>query len=221
MGKGARILVVACCCLWSAAHAQTVPDFIPEQREAEQPEPSAAGTVFLAIEQDILAGRLESARAALDQLLAADPGSFQALFLMAEIERRSGNLDAAIAIYRQILDANPELDRVRLELAVTLIAAGRDSDAEDELFLVLKNVPPGVVSSRIRNVLGGIEQRRTFVWDAGLSVVGDTNANAAPPDRVVTIFGSPSCFRRKANNSRASGSALRSGANGGQSSRPI
>jgi predicted Zn-dependent protease len=163
MGKVTCILVMAYCCLFSAAAvAQTIPDFIPEERQTEAPQTSA-GSDFFSIEQAIVEGRLGEARSALVGLLAADPNSFQALFLMAEIERRSGNLDAAIAIYRRILDGNPELDRVRLELAVTLIAAGNDGDAEDELFRVLRNTPPGIVASRIRNVLGGIEQRRTFV----------------------------------------------------------
>jgi hypothetical protein len=179
------------CFSFVEAEAQTVPDFIPEEGQSDTPQAPIVGMNYAGVESDILKGNFDRARAALSEILAADPHSFQAVFLLAEVERRSGNLEAAITLYREILAGDPELDRVRLELAVTLIAASRDAEAQNELFHVLRNTPPGVVASRIRNVLGAIELRRPFVWDAGVSLVGDTNANAAPPDRVVTILGLP------------------------------
>ncbi len=39
-------------------------------------------------------------------------------FLRAQIATRNGDIDGAIKIYRQILDAQPNLARVRFELAV-------------------------------------------------------------------------------------------------------
>jgi hypothetical protein len=133
----------------------------------------------------------EQVRDRLVQIIVSDPGAIEARFLLAEIERRRGNLNGAVAIYRAVLENYPELDRVRLELAATLAAAGNDADAEQEYFRVLRNVPPGTVSARIRNALAAIEDRKSFLWDFGISLAGDSNINAAPRDRNVTIFGLP------------------------------
>jgi hypothetical protein len=172
------------------AEDSPLPAFVPSE-QAEQTLALAGDKAFLPIERDIVAGNFPRARATLAQVLNEDPTSIEALFLLAEVERRSGNLDAAISIYRGVLARHPSLDRIRLELAVTLISARKDADAEREFYSVLRNVPPGLVSARIRNTLGAIEQRKSFLWDLGISLAGDSNINAAPRDRTVTIFGLP------------------------------
>src|SRR5262249_15229732 len=55
--------------------------------------------------------------------------------------RELGNAPAAVAAYREALASEPDLARVRYELARLLIAAGQSVDAERELVAALDSVP--------------------------------------------------------------------------------
>ena len=85
----------------------------------------ADGARLQAIESLIGAGRLDEAGAALEAgAFATGYGRLHARFLRAMVRKGRGDFAAARTAFRDILADQPQLARVRLELADTLVSAG-------------------------------------------------------------------------------------------------
>lgn len=117
------------------------------------------------------AGKFHEALAILRPLAKAHPKHASIHFLVAlskmEIARtqrskkvRERLLDEAIASFRTILADQPELDRVRLELARALFYKREDSLARRHFERVLAGEPPAPVVANIRRFLATIRARR-------------------------------------------------------------
>jgi Tfp pilus assembly protein PilF len=77
----------------------------------------------------LLDGRLDAARAALEELVRTDPANPVFRAQLAEVFRRSGELDRAVDTYREAVATAPEDPEALYNLGVTLQEAGRASEA--------------------------------------------------------------------------------------------
>ena len=108
-------------------------------------------------------------------------------------------LDLAIAAFRSILIHQPELVRVRLELALAFFFKGNDDLAIDHFERAMVGKPPAPVIANIRTFLNVMRARRRWTGYFGFSLAPDTNINAASDAQFIYINGLP--FRRDARDS--------------------
>ena len=185
---------------------------LAQESEAPRPEESAdetpqlgpaAGTYFDAV------GLLESGRPAaalsiLRELPLDGPDRINILFQtgMAAIDASAQEdlnrrlqralLNEAIAAFRAILVDNPELVRVRLELARAFFLKGDDGLARRHFELVLGGELPLPVFLNIRNFLEVMRQRKRLSGYFGAAVAPDSNVNFASGEDIIyldTVFG--------------------------------
>ncbi len=101
-------------------------------------------------------------------------------------EARDEKLDEAIAAFRAILVNNPELVRVRLELARAFFLKEEDTLARRHFEQVLAGTPPPPVVANIVRFLRTMRARRRWEAYFGAALAPDSNLNAASGER--TIF---------------------------------
>ena len=113
-------------------------------------------------------------------------------FLHGSIALQRGDWQAAIARFRAMLARNPNLPRVRLDLAFAYFQAGQDRRAAYHFRLALgdKDLPP-VVRARALAFLDRIRRRKSWSITGSLALAPDTNINAATSARRVALFGLP------------------------------
>ena len=113
-------------------------------------------------------------------------------FLHGSIALRRGEWQAAIARFRAMLARNPNLPRVRLDLALAYFQAGEDRQAAYHFRLALgaKDLPP-IVRARALAFLDRIRRRKSWSISGSLALAPDTNINAATSARQVALFGLP------------------------------
>jgi Tfp pilus assembly protein PilF len=117
----------------------------------------------------------------------------EAVFQLAGIAMARGDLDTAIEYYRAILDRNPELTRVRLELARAHFM-NRDFRAAEFHFQFVRadsELPPEV-AQRVDMFLALIRQQKNWTLDVGFALIPDSNINhvsGATEECVNTMFG--------------------------------
>jgi len=147
----------------------------------------------------INAGRTADAAAILDGLqnLTADQETERA-FLRGMIAMQEEDYETAASRFRDILASQPGLQRVRLELARALFLSRHDSAADYHFRLVLADHPPDAVAANINRFLAAIRERRVWSVDVQFGIVPDSNANAAPNDDRVDLFGLPFTLSRDA-----------------------
>ena len=105
-----------------------------------------------------------------------------------------GKIDLAVEKFQHMLAADPELHRVRLELAATYFIAKRYDKALKELERVKTAVPPPPppVMENIKKLLAAIDERtRRFFWNARLiqGILFDDNVSAGPGERELAVVG--------------------------------
>ena len=116
----------------------------------------------------IRAGRLEHARAFLEQALPADNEEWvERLFLIGRIEMQLGMPGRAAERFEAILARRPELTRVRLELAHAYFLTGYDDRARYHFTSSLADELPSSVEAAVESFLRGIDARKR--WSASLS----------------------------------------------------
>ena len=150
----AIVLLVA-----GAAHAAPAP---------EAPSPPAGLTDLQAGRLLLRAGRLEHARAFLEQAWpAGEEERIERLFLLGRIEMRLGMPQRAVERFEAILALRPGLVRVRLELARALYAAGRDGEARHHFTTTLAAELPASVEAAVEGYLRRLNVRKR--WSVSLS----------------------------------------------------
>ena len=105
-----------------------------------------------------------------------------------------GKIDIAVEKFQNMLAADPELHRVRLELAATYFRAKRFDKARLELEHVRAAVPPPppAVLENIEKLLAAIDERtRQFFWNARVfqGILFDDNVSAGPGERELAVVG--------------------------------
>jgi outer membrane protein len=148
--------------------------------------------VFTTVNQLILSNQLQAAKGILVQLEHAKADPIQIRFLRGMIAGAEGDWKTAAANYRTILANNPELLRVRLELARALyeLKDGDNAKRQFEMVLASKNLPPSVVEN-IRLFLSTIYTQKHWSLSMTLNAAPDTNINAATGSDRVILFGLP------------------------------
>ena len=135
-------------------------------------------------------------------------------FLYGSIALVQGDWDGAIARFRAMLARNPDLPRVRLDLALAYFQAGRDARAAYHFRLALgaKNLPP-VARARALALLDLIRRRKSWSINGLVALAPDSNINAATSARRVDLFGLPAQLSKDAR--RTSGVGLSASISGG------
>jgi len=114
------------------------------------------------------------------------------MFWIGTCAMNAGEIDLAIEKFNKMLAMDPELHRVRLELATTYFKAGRFDEARRELEQVKAASPPQAVRQNIERLLSAIEERtRNVFWNLRGSVgfLWDDNVNLGPGQRELEVSG--------------------------------
>ena len=106
-------------------------------------------------------------------------------------DKRLQLLDEAIAVFRSILIRQPELVRVRLELALAFYLKEEDGLAREHFERALVGKPPAALVSNISRFLKVMRARRRWTGYFGFSIAPDTNINAASDAQFFYINGLP------------------------------
>ncbi len=127
------------------------------------------------------------------QEMLRKPADLDVLFKFATIATRTGDYEGAISALERMLLVNPDLPRVRLELAVLYFRLGSFEVSRTYLEAVLAspNLPPEV-RARAEQYLAEVEKRNSpsrFVGEVFAGVRYQSNANLGPPTSSVRLFG--------------------------------
>lgn len=119
-----------------------------------------------------------------------DPGNLELTFRYAELAARAGNYEGAIAALERMLLVDPNLPRIRLELATLYFRLGSYDLARSYLTSALEANPPPEVRARIEVFLAEIASRQSrhkFSGSALLGVRWQSNATSGYGNTVVPI----------------------------------
>ena len=163
------------------------------------PDPAAAQQPRLSAEILIEAARAALAKGDLDNaeflLKGVKPGegnSDDLDFLHGSIALKRGDWRGAITRFRAMLARDPNLPRVRLDLALAYFRAREDGRAAYHFRLALgaKDLPT-VVRARGLAFLDRIRRRKSWSVTSSVAIAPDTNINAATSAREVSLFELP------------------------------
>jgi hypothetical protein len=170
----------------------------PEQGPEPERQQLSRDQFIALIEQLIRSGKTAEAERLLLQLPDEGPAAPDKHFLLGQIAGFRGDWHQAEAHYRWILARDPNLHRVRLELARALFNR-RNFDAADYHFrLVAAAEVPEAVR---RNIAVFLDRMRREQWWRGtfqLAILPDSNINEGPNRSEVQIFGLPFQLSREA-----------------------
>ena len=105
--------------------------------------------------------------------------------------RRKDLLDQAVVSFRHILNADPDVLRVRLELARAFFLQEKDRLAREQFERVLAGNPPEAVQANIKGFLEAMHNRRQWRWSLSGQLLWESNFNNAPSDPIINLFGLP------------------------------
>lgn len=202
--------------LFSNAVQKEIPDALP-QAEPDLPQELPSATEQLGQQLAVMQERLRNASLddlrnnpslAEDALnLAIVSRNWDAVAEILPIYRESPNADAvlvdyaqgalysgdgeykkAIALYRKLIADNPELSRVRMDLAILLYADKQDTAARDQ-FVRLRSESgnDGVLNELIDDFITRIDERSAWSYSAGLSYLRDDNINNASSSPTISL----------------------------------
>lgn len=154
---------------------------------------AAVGILFLALDAAAVAQSagpddLRARQAEVFEALSADPANLELMFAYAVASLRLEDYEAAISTLERMLFFNPNLSRVRLELAVAYYRLGVYDVARFHFESVLADDPPEEVVARIEPFLAEVAERTAQHDVSGFLSVGaifSSNATLGPPDREV------------------------------------
>lgn len=113
-------------------------------------------------------------------------------FWYASCAAKAGENELAIKKFQQMLEVDPQLHRVRLELATVYFSMGRYDDARRELKTVLESRPPDGVKANIEKLLAAIDEKTKRLYTnvrGSLGFQWDSNVNAGPNGDFIFVPG--------------------------------
>ncbi len=120
------------------------------------------------------------------------PVEIERWYLLGQIEQRKGNIDGAIKIYRKILDEQPELSKIRYELALCYMAKKQWYRADYHLRLAMagKDIPDQVKQYMMYYRYVARQNKNWNVW-FNFGAAPDNNVNQAKGGQecIMTIWG--------------------------------
>ncbi|MDE0407909.1 MAG: tetratricopeptide repeat protein, partial [Alphaproteobacteria bacterium] len=147
----------------------------PAQAQQQPPPAPTAEALIEAARAALAKGALDDAETLL-QGVEPDEGNIDDLdFLHGSIALNRGDWQTAIARFRAMLIRNPDLPRVRLDLAFAHFQAGEDGRAVHHFRLALgtKDLPP-VVRERALVFLDRIRRRKSWSITGSLALAPDS-----------------------------------------------
>ncbi len=124
--------------------------------------------------------------------ISRSPDNLDSNYRYAQVAAKLGQYYKSIAAYERMLIQNPNLHRVKLDLAVLYAQVGSNQAAR-KLFLEVKETnPPAQVVANIDEFLLKLGQkisRHKFGGSVTLGYTSDSNPNAAPNSGAVDVFG--------------------------------
>ena len=179
---------------WMLLAAMLAVVCLPGNAETEE-EPRAelsAETLIETARAAIAKGNLEDAEFLLEGVKPGDGNIDDLDFLHGTIAATRGDWETAIARFRAMLARDPELPRVRLDLALAYFQARQDGSAAYHFRQALgdDSLPPAA-RARALAFLDAIRRRRSWSLNGGIALVPDDNINAATSARLVQLFGFP------------------------------
>ena len=127
-------------------------------------------------------------------VIKREPNNMDANFAYANLAVKMGKTEEAIATYERMLILNPELARVKLDLALLLMRTGGHDQARTLFKEVLATNPPAQVERNIRMMLTRLDKaqkKHNFSMILGVGANYDRNANSASSSGNVEFFGVP------------------------------
>jgi tetratricopeptide (TPR) repeat protein len=112
------------------------------------------------------------------------------MFWYATCAAKAGEAKLSIEKFRQILSIEPNLHRVRVELATVYYELGRYEEARRELQIVLEAKPPDPLKTNIEQLLASIEAKTKRLFTnlrASLAIQRDSNVSVGPDERLLEI----------------------------------
>lgn len=108
------------------------------------------------------------------------PIEIERWYLLAQIEQKKGNVDEAIKIYRKILDDQPDLAKIRYELAICYMEKHQWYRADYHLRLAMSgsDIPPEIRQRMMYLRYVARQNKRWNVW-FNFSAAPDNNVNQA------------------------------------------
>ena len=108
------------------------------------------------------------------------PVEIERWYLLAQIEQKKGNIDEAIRIYRKILDDQPDLSKVRYELAICYMIKHQWYRADYHLRLAMagQDIPDDIKQRMLYLRYIARQNKNWNVW-FNVGVAPDTNVNQA------------------------------------------
>lgn len=100
-------------------------------------------------------------------------------------DQRDALLAEAVTAFRRISDTDPELTRVRLELARTLYMQQDDVAAEEHFERVMVSDVHPNMKANAQRFLDSIHGRRSLKWSFGMGITRDTNIESMSTERIV------------------------------------
>ncbi len=153
---------------------------------SERPRPSASLSDMQAARMLVRAGRLEHARAFLEQARpSGEEERIERLFLLGRVEMRLGMPRRAAGRFEEILALRPSLTLARLELARAYYLSGRDDAAGRQFNLSLADGLPPSAEAAVEDFLRRIDARRRWSASVSASVLPETER----PDRETVLIG--------------------------------
>jgi outer membrane protein len=135
--------------------------------------------------------RFDEADQVLDQADAQAPNDPELKFLHGMVALGRGDHERAIKIFRAALIDHPEAVRIRLELARAFYLDGDYANATRQFRFALAGNPPKGVAAAINHYLDLIRQSKSWSYSFDVSLAPDTNLNAGPGTRDITLYGLP------------------------------
>ena len=192
---------------------------IAPARAQQQPPPAPTAEALIEAARAALAKGAPDDAEFLLEGVEPDEGNIDDLdFLYGSIALQRGEWQAAIERFRAMLARNPDLPRVRLDLAFAHFQAGEDGRAAHHFRLALgaKDLPP-VVRVRALAFLDQIRRRKTWSITGSLALAPDSNINNATSATEVDLFGLPAQLSEDAR--ETSGVGLNVNLDGGYEAR--
>ncbi|MBR5904820.1 MAG: DUF560 domain-containing protein [Alphaproteobacteria bacterium] len=141
----------------------------------------------------VYAGKYDSAQDILVKMPQTNNGpvEIERWYLLAQIEQRKGNIDEAIKIYRKILDDQPDLTKIRYELALCYMEKKQWYRADYNLRLAMagKDIPDNIKQAMMYYRYVVRQNKNWNVW-FNFGAAPDTNVNQAVGGRECIIVDS-------------------------------
>ncbi len=191
---------------------------VPAAAKQAPPTKLTAETLIETARKAIARGKLDDAQLLLEGVKPGAGDIDDLDFLWGTIASKRGDWPEAIRRFRAMLARNPDLPRVRLDLAFAYFRAGEDRQAAYHFRLALGTKDlPGIVRARALAFLDLIRRRKTWSVTGSIAALPDSNINNATAARSVDLFGLPATLSEDAR--RTSGVGASANLSGGYEAR--